>query len=76
MPSKTRINFLFNDICYLFIACFDWKIGIFQQTVVSVYYILKLLFNRAKYTGEKEGRQANPFPTFSGEIFFFYVKLE
>ena len=27
--------------CYLFIACFDWKIGIFQQTVVRVYYILK-----------------------------------
>ena len=26
---------------YLLIACFDWKIGIFQQTVVRVYYILK-----------------------------------
>ena len=24
MPSKTTINWLFNDIwCYLFIACFD-----------------------------------------------------
>ena len=41
MPSKTTINWLFNDIwCYLFIACFDWKIGIFQQTVVRVCYIL------------------------------------
>ena len=26
---------------YLFIVCFDWKIGVFQQTVVRVYYILK-----------------------------------
>ena len=41
MPSKTTTNWLFNDIwCYLFIASFDWKIGIFQQTVVKVYYIL------------------------------------
>ena len=43
MPSKTSINFLFNDTWYcLFIACFDWKIGVFQQTVVRVYYILKI----------------------------------
>ena len=42
MPSKTTINWLFNDIwCYLFIACFDEKIGVFQQTVVRVSYILK-----------------------------------
>ena len=41
MPSKTTINWLFNDICYLFIACFDWKFGVFQQTLVQVYYILK-----------------------------------
>ena len=41
MPSKTTINWLFDDIwCYLFIACFDCKIGVFQQTVVRVYYIL------------------------------------
>ena len=41
MPSKTTTNWLFNDIwCYLFIACFDWKIGIFQKTVVRVCYIL------------------------------------
>ena len=41
MPTKT-INCLFNDVwCYLFIACFDWKIGVFQQTVIRVYYILK-----------------------------------
>ena len=25
----------------LVIASFDWKIGVFQQTVVRVYYILK-----------------------------------
>ena len=38
MPS----NWLFNDIlCYLLIACFDWKVGVFHQTVVGVYYILK-----------------------------------
>ena len=28
--------------CYLFIGCFDWKICVFQQTVVRVYYILNL----------------------------------
>ena len=43
MPSKTTINWLFNDMwCYLFIARFDWKIGVSQQTAVRVYYILKL----------------------------------
>ena len=42
MPSKTTINWLFDNIwCYLFIACFDWKTEVFQQTVVRVYYILK-----------------------------------
>ena len=43
MPSKITINWLFNDIlCYLFIACFDWKIRVFQQTVVRVYYTLNI----------------------------------
>ena len=27
---------------YDIFAFFDWKIGVFQQTVVSVYYILKV----------------------------------
>ena len=42
MPFKTTVNWLFNDIgrC-LIIGCFDWKIGIFHQTVVMVYYIFK-----------------------------------
>ena len=41
MSSKTTINWLFNDTwCYFFIVCFDWKIGVFQQTDVRVYYIL------------------------------------
>ena len=47
MSPKTTINWLFNGIwCYLFIACFDWKICFFQQT--AVYYILQcccLIFN-------------------------------
>ena len=44
MPSKTTVNCLFNDKwCYLFIAYFDWKIGVFQQTFVRVYYILNSL---------------------------------
>ena len=42
MPPKTTVNWLFNDICYLLIACFDLKIGIFQQIVVRVYYFLKV----------------------------------
>ena len=42
MPSKATLNWLFNDIwCYFVIGCFDWKIGVFQRTVVKVYYILK-----------------------------------
>ena len=42
MPSKTKINWLFNDVWfYLFMACFDLKIGVFQQTVIRVYYIHK-----------------------------------
>ena len=43
MPSKLTINWLFYyKWCYLFIAYFDWKIRVFQQTVVRVYYILKI----------------------------------
>ena len=42
MPPKTTINWLFNDMWhYLVIGCFDWRTGIFQQTVVRVYYMLK-----------------------------------
>ena len=30
MPSKATINGLLKDTwCYLLIACFDWKIGVF-----------------------------------------------
>ena len=44
VPSKTTINWLFNDIwCYWFITCFDWKIGIFRRAVVRVYYILRIV---------------------------------
>ena len=36
MPFKTTVNWLFNDIsCYLATGCFDWKIGVFQQTVLG-----------------------------------------
>ena len=28
---------------YLFIACFNLKVAVFQQTAVSVYYILNSL---------------------------------
>ena len=31
--------------CYLVTACFDWKIGVSQQTVVTVYYILNYISN-------------------------------
>ena len=41
MPFKATVNWLFNCLwCCLVIGCFDWKIYVFQQTVVSVYYIL------------------------------------
>ena len=42
MPSKTTITWLFNDTwCYLYIVCFDWKIGVFQQTVAMLYFVFK-----------------------------------
>ena len=32
---KVIVNWLFNDIWfYLVIGCFDWKIGVIQETVV------------------------------------------
>ena len=35
-PFKTTVNWLINDIwCYLVMGCFDWKISVFQQTVVK-----------------------------------------
>ena len=46
VPSKATINWIFNDMgYYLFIACFDWTIGAFQQTIVRVYYILDQIFS-------------------------------
>ena len=42
MLFKTTVNCLSNDIwCYLVIGCFDWKIGVFQQTV-RVYCIINV----------------------------------
>ena len=49
MPSKTTVGWLFNNICYLVIAFFDWKIGVFQQIVVRVYYNLKQKSTTAFY---------------------------
>ena len=41
LSFKTAIGYLMiYDV--LVIGCFDWKIGVFQQTVVMVYYILNL----------------------------------
>ena len=40
MLFKTTVNCLFNYIWrYLFIGCFNWKIGIFQQTVVRGFVV-------------------------------------
>ena len=44
MPFKTTVNWLFHDMwCYLVIAFFVWKIGVFQQTAVKVSCILNSL---------------------------------
>ena len=44
MPLKATIKWLFNYIWYyLVIGCFDWKIGVFQQTVARVYCILDFI---------------------------------
>ena len=38
MSFKITVNWLFNDMwCYLVSGCFDWSIGVFQQTVEGVY---------------------------------------
>ena len=38
MPFITIVNWLFNYIwCFLIIGFSDWKIGVFQQTVVRVF---------------------------------------
>ena len=42
MPSETVVKLVIY--VYLFIAYFHWKIGVFQQTVVRVYYILNKNF--------------------------------
>ena len=53
MPLKTTLNWLFNDIWrYLVIASFDWKIGIFRQTVVRVYCIVNIFCKILKKTNE------------------------
>ena len=45
MPSKTTLNWLFNDIwCYLFIAFFRMKRWPFSIKVVRVYYIFRFSF--------------------------------
>ena len=51
MLFKTTVNCLFNDIwCYLVIGCFDWKIGVFQQTVVrGLLYPWKIDSNRGVF---------------------------
>ena len=44
MSFKTTVNCLFNEIwCYLAIGYFDWKISIFQQTVLMGLLYLKPL---------------------------------
>ena len=45
MQSKTKINWSFNDIRYLFIACLNSKIDVSQQAAVRVSYILKKLLH-------------------------------
>ena len=83
IPSKTTINWLFSDIwCYLFIAYFNWKIGVSQQTVVRVYYILndKSHFRKFNWIQLELGVEScigtsllyywNRYPTFSFNCIF------
>ena len=43
MPLKTTVNYL---LCYSVIGCLNWKIGVFQLTVVRVYNIFNLDLNK------------------------------
>ena len=48
MPFERIVNWLFNDMWrYLVFDCFDWKNGVFQQTVVGAYYILKVIYSNS-----------------------------
>ena len=63
MPFITAVNWLFNDMwCYLVIASFDWKIRVFQKTVVTVVIVINLpskglqrLIKRFSVTGNSQG---------------------
>ena len=53
LSFKTAVNWLFNDIWrFLVIACIEWKIGVFQQIVVRVYYILNLVTKKFKFVSK------------------------
>ena len=60
IPPETTINWLFHDIWYyLFISFFDWKVAVFQQIVVRVYYILKITDASVKRTDPLANYRSN-----------------
>ena len=59
MPFNTTVNWLFNDMWrYLVIAYFDLKIGLLQQIVVRVYYILKRIHISAETLEKPDKRKS------------------
>ena len=52
IPFKTTVDWQFNNMCYyLAVAFFDWKIGVFQQTVVSVVLMIVFLIKPDFFKG-------------------------
>ena len=64
MPFKTTANWIFNDIwCYLVIGCFDWKLDVFQKTVLRGLLCPQkeneMLYNKNRYSTDLVRDQKN-----------------
>ena len=50
MLFKTTVNWLSNDICYLVVGCFDWKIGVYSwlwtffELFFFVFWVVTFIF--------------------------------
>ena len=69
---KTAVNWPFSMWCYLVFSCFDWKIDVFQQTVLRFYIIksfrkllTKLLFSKSFLEVPNTSKYSNTFKNYA-----------